>query len=76
VSKTTIQGEGPSEPSHRLSGPPEESGGGPIHMTKLIEAPAGNVDMLRARSVDWFQRMQEEAIGIRARPEPAGVADR
>jgi hypothetical protein len=72
VSKATIQG----EPSLRHSGPPEESGAGAIRMAKLIEAPARSVEILRARSVDWFQRMQEEAIGIRARPEPAGRADR
>jgi hypothetical protein len=76
VSKATIQGEGAGNPSLRHSGPPEESGAGAIRMAKVIEAPARSVEILRARSVDWFQRMQEEAIGIRARPEPAGRADR
>lgn len=76
MSKATTQGEDASKPSHRHSGPPEESGAGPAHMAKLIEAPARSVEMLRARSADWFQRMQQEAIGVRARPEPAGRLDR
>jgi len=72
VSKATIQGEGASKPSQRYS----EASGESIRMTKLIETPARSGELLRARSGDWFQRMQKEAIGIRARPEPASRADR
>jgi len=38
--------------------------------------PTTSVAMLRARSNDWFHRMQMEAIGIRRRVEPTDKADR
>jgi hypothetical protein len=76
VSKAVTQGDNPSKPSQRHSGPPEEGHTGTIHIVELLETPAMTVDMLRARSGYWFQRLQMEAIGIQRHLEPESEADR
>jgi len=76
VPKAATQGDNPSKPSQRHSGPPEAGDPGTIHKVELIETSAMSVEMLRTRSGYWFQRMQKEAIGIRHRLEPESEADR
>src|SRR5271157_5718375 len=70
VPKAATQGDDATKPAQRHFGPSGEADPIPIHKIELLEAPAKSAEMLRARSGEWFQRMQKEAIGIRRRPEP------
>ena len=74
--KAATQGDHASKPSQRHSGPLEEADRGTIHILELPETPAMSVEMLPARSGEWFQRMQKEAIGILRRLEPEREAER
>jgi len=62
-------------PSHRHSGPPQEADAGAIHVFELLWTPTMSVEMLRARSREWFHRLLEENIGVRRRLEPESKAD-
>ncbi len=73
VPKAATPGDNASTPTQRQSAPPQHSDKGTTHGA---EAPVVSVEMFRARSGDWFQRMQKEAIGIRRRLEPESKADR
>lgn len=75
MSKAATQGDTVSKPSQRHSGTAKEADTGTIHMAELLEAPARNVEMLRVRTGEWFQRMQKEAIGVRRRLETENEAD-